>query len=267
MTMYGGVSFKVYQDLGPQLKRFAKLVKLDVKLVMREEMRLGLETAQKLTPPTKSPSNNVKTLYTTLRNAGTKTLRHDLNNVAKPMRYQSARIPRLRDAILRGQINLAQAIVNNLPSNHSWSRRTIITGSQFEKMHRALQNRRGRVRRDANNLIMDVTARDNYLSRMGSGVGIAKASFTPALKQLGSKKWKTKYISRHGDKFGSYSESDTTVEIVATLNGFKRPMSDVQSMIDSVFRKRGVAMNTKIKRVLDGRAITMGKLDALRTLT
>lgn len=258
------ISLSVVHNFGPQIRKLSKATGFAVMPVFREELRFGLEQAQRFVPPTKGGNKtDNKSKYTTLRNQGNRTMRRDLNNVAKRAHYQQTKIPKLAQAIQQGRVDVVQNIVDKLPANHSWHKRTVIDGKTFRSLHRRLQNRRGRVRSDQNNLVIDSASRDERQGKLASGIGIAKASFTPALNALGSKKARAKYISRHGNQFGSYHEigvAEGKPQILVSLNGFKRPIGEMQAIVNDAFRRRQRALNTKVARALNNKIVKMGNL-------
>lgn len=264
--MNGGMTFTVSTNFGEQIRELSKVTGMPVLEVYRDEMRLLVENVAFKTPPRKGkPKSEAVSKHTPLVIQSTKTLRKDLSNVAKPARFQDVKIDRLKMAIQQGRQDVAQAILQRLPATHSWSGRTILTASQLAAAHRNLQNSRGRVPREQPHVVIDAEGYDKRLAKLASGVGIAKASWTPALDFLRGKK-PPAYVLRHGKMWGSVSESTKQfdvfggmegAEITATGSGIKRSRSEYEAIIHEAMRFRTRQIATKVKRVVDAKIIEL----------
>lgn len=270
------VTFATRSDFGPKARELSKITGLPALDVLKDEMRIAITKIQNsFTPPMKGGQKNKEggkvdkkgnQKYTPNKYASTKTLSYDLRQIADMGNHEKTTIPNLQKAIMEGRVDIVNAILQRLPAHHTWANRTVISPAQAASQHRRMQNARGRINREQKNLVIEIDAWQRRRNRLMSGIGIAKASWVPALLALGGKPG-PQYVTRHGTQWGEVVAMGTreanqfgaahASRVAMAGQGIKRPMAQYKESVDVAIRGQARSIATKINRLLNGKAITL----------
>ena len=227
----------------------AKATGIDTQPIIREEARQFLRDVIRKTPP--------KTLA-----QGRAAIAGDFHRAIAPIREEKIRDESLKRAVQGNDLTATQAVFDTFPASGGrkfsrlFAKRRIVGAGQIRGIHKGARNKRGRVRMDQMNATIDARAHARQLKETQSRVGILKAGFNPAAKALGVKS--PSWIARHGDRWGSVVDAINTdnPEITITNRGVKYP-GYVRTVRDAL-KSRERAMETKIRRAMEGKAVNLG---------
>jgi hypothetical protein len=256
------INAKVVSNFQGQITELSRVTGFPLMTVFKEEMRLFLELGvSKFTPPFSAKRvSGVRFV-----DRGMRTILRDTNYAAQSMDPATVRFEALKKALEANDTFAVSELFRKVPRlNAKFGNRTVLAHG-FDALHRRAQNKRGRINRDQRNFYTNHAEKVKRQERLSDGVGIAKASWLPALKLAGGKP-QPKYITRHGGKWGDATVSPggglnfddpTGAYFEAVADGIKIP--DYPRRVEAAMKARERTLILKVKRLIDGKAVNLGK--------
>lgn len=166
---------------------------------LREQGRLLVQQGfLRVTVPRKAPrGKNVQYL--------TGAAATDIKRSAMKADAEHTTIERLSKAVRIHNADTVRAIVKNLPGKHSWAGRNVILNG-IKGYHRSNQDSFGRVRGHGNNLEINPQAVETLRTAIGNATSKLRAGWNPSAVALGVKRGMRRDQTRHGNRYGQYSE-------------------------------------------------------------
>lgn len=218
------------------LNRFVAELNADSVLLLKEEMRLLLRDIQTLTAP--------KTLA-----QGRKAVQGDLRRVAAPLDADRIKMPALKQAVAKRDLDAIAAITKNLRGSFFANRKLLSTEQEIQAAHLGARNNRGRVRRDLGNMVILKTW-NRYAREVMSRVGYTRAGWFAAAQGAGLKL--PSWISKHAaySRGGYIAPTPAKLEIVGTNRSSKIP--DYQRTVDAAMKLRAKSLGKELSRLISG---------------
>lgn len=218
-------------------------------VVIKEESRLIAQALVKLTPPANQTQGRNAVKGDFARAVGIL----DSNSFARAK--EDVRL-NMRELIRRKDNETLQDALRAMDSR-SW------VVKRFDpKDHIGRRNRYGRVRRPSFVLTTDAAAARRHLREMLARVGWSKAWLANVLTATGGSvaNWFGKHAARAGYVIANFGEGSPGIR--ATATNIKIP--NYQRMVDGAVRNRERVTQTKIDRLIAGKAVNLGftRIDA-----
>lgn len=228
----------------------------NAELLIKEEGRLFLKEWRMRTPPFSKGWGRPESASAD-KKAGEKAARGDIRRVATPLEYEKIDNPRLKKAIEQNDEAAIQAMADNGAMRFLKARRVISQG-QFKQNHLSLRNRAGRVKKDAQQLIIAGASYFAQVKKIIDAVGFAKATFNKAAMALGARL--PPYIARFGPRGGYEEGRDPTFYVL--ISG-QSNVPTAQKAANEAVSIRGKKLAAEIKRLMSAFSKT-GKIPTRR---
>lgn len=218
------------------LNQFVTKLNADSALLLKEEMRLLLRDIQRLTPP--------KTLA-----QGRKAVQRDLRRVAAPLDPEKIKMPALKEAVTKRDIDAIRAIAKNIKGQFFSNRKLLTSDSEMKTAHLSARTSRGRVRRDAGNMAI-LRIWNKYANEIMGRVGYTRAGWFAAAEGAGLKL--PSWVSKHSAyaRGGYVAPTPNKLEVVSINRSSKIP--DYQNIVNAAIKLRGKSLGMELKRIMDG---------------
>jgi hypothetical protein len=220
----------------------AREARLEPGRVIKEEARLVTQNIIQLTPPKTLAQGRAKVRGDLARSIGIL----DQNSFARAQ--ENVRLP-MRELIRRKDNETLQDAIRSM-NGANW-----IVKPFDKKDHTSRRNRYGRVTKMSYILTTDAGKARKYFREVMSRVGWAKGAWASALTVAGGRapNWYGKHAAASGTAFGNFGESP---QFSAT--GFNIKIPNYQRTVSNAVRNRQRVTQTKIDRLIAGKATNLG---------